>query len=131
MRGREPDPARPDEFVGTRSFAAGGDVAVGDRFRLVTITQDQADRSGYEAFFKEEPEGPTLDAVLVGIADGPVQINDPTPLVVMPSSLVDRGAGVSATTCPYGCGPVPTSRTSGPSSTPWPGVTPSASGPSS
>ncbi len=97
VEGREPDPARPDEFVGTRSFAAGGDVAVGDRFRLVTITQDQADRSGFEALLKEEPQGPTLDAVLVGIADGPVQINDPTPLVVMPSSLVDRGAGIAAT----------------------------------
>jgi hypothetical protein len=97
VEGREPDPARPDEFVGTRSFAAGGDVAVGDRFRLATISQEQADRSGYEAFFKEDPEGPSLDAVLVGIADGPVQINDPTPLVVMPPSLIDRGAGIAST----------------------------------
>lgn len=99
VAGREPDPEREGEFVATRSFADAKDVAVGARFDLLTLTQDQADRAGFDAFAAEGPGGPSLEAVLVGLVDSPSELNDPTPLAVFPPSLLDDGdVGVASTT---------------------------------
>ena len=95
--GREADPSVPGEFVATRTFAEAWGVALGDRFTLRTLSQEQADRAGFEAFATEGPQGPSLDAVLVGTVDGPAELEEPTPLAVVPPSLLDRGAGAAVT----------------------------------
>ncbi|HEX8771820.1 MAG TPA: FtsX-like permease family protein, partial [Acidimicrobiales bacterium] len=98
VAGRPLDPASKGEFVASRTFADAQGVAIGDRFNLVTLTQDQADRAGFGAFEAEGPRGPSLDAVLVGIVDSPNELDDPTPVAVFPPSLLDNPElGVSAT----------------------------------
>ncbi|HET7489647.1 MAG TPA: FtsX-like permease family protein [Acidimicrobiales bacterium] len=95
VAGRLPRPAHPEEFVVTRSFAVHG-IGPGDRFRLRTLTQEQADRAGFDAA-AEGMQGPALDAVLVGVVDGPHQLDDPTPLAAFPPSLLGQGdVGVAA-----------------------------------
>ncbi len=42
VAGREPDPSRPDEIVASRSFAEARGVALGTKFDLLTLTQEQA-----------------------------------------------------------------------------------------
>ena len=96
--GRLPDQTEPGEFVATRGFVEANHAALGDRFRLATLTQDQADRAGFDAFAAEEAGGGTVDAVLVGIVDGPTELQDPTPLTAFSPALLDSGTvGVSAT----------------------------------
>lgn len=103
--GREPDPRRPEEFVATRSFADVNGVALGATFDLVTLTQEQADRAGFEAFFTEEPQGPSDEVTLVGIVEGPGELDDPTPLAALVPSLLDRGPGVATTIMSVGLSP--------------------------
>ena len=57
--GRLPDAAHPGEFVGTRGFVKSIRARIGDRFDLVTFTQSQADKFGFNA---PSPEGPSLHA---------------------------------------------------------------------
>ena len=96
--GRVPDPARPGEFAATRSFVEANHAALGDRFRLAMLTQEQADRAGFDAFAAEEPRGGSVDAVLVGIVDGPTELQDSTPLTAFSPALLEMGTvGVSAT----------------------------------
>lgn len=97
VEGREPDPARPEEFVATRGFAEAGGVSLGSTFEVLTITQEQAARGGYAAFFEEGPQGPSFPAVLVGVIDGPAQLNDPSAIAVLAPSLLDGDVGVAAT----------------------------------
>jgi hypothetical protein len=61
---------------------------------VVTITQADADELGFGA----DPTGPQLAATLVGVMDGPNDIQDPTPLAVFPASLLDVGDVGIATT---------------------------------
>ncbi|MEA2827933.1 MAG: putative transport system permease protein [Actinomycetota bacterium] len=92
------DPVRTGEFVATRSFADAWGMPVGTTFEILTLTQEQADRAGYDAFANEGPQGLNLEAVLVGIFEGPGEINDPTPLALLPASLLDDGdVGIAAT----------------------------------
>lgn len=65
--GREPDPAQSAEFVATRTFVEAAGATIGDTFRFVSLTADQADRFGFSV---EIPEGPTFEATLVGVVDG-------------------------------------------------------------
>jgi len=92
--GREADAGRDTEFVATRSFVDAHDVDIGSTFRLVTFTQQQADEAGFDA---PDPAGPTLEATLVGIIDGPGEIDFPTPLAIFSPALLDADPGVSAT----------------------------------
>jgi len=95
--GRDPDPASRTEFVATRSFADAKGVALGARFDVLTITQEQADVAGFDAF-GTEGAARRSEVVLVGIVDGPVELDDATPLAVLPTSLLDdQDIGVSAT----------------------------------
>jgi hypothetical protein len=89
VAGREPDPASRTEFVAARSFAETRGVSLGARFNLLTINQEQADTAGFGAFGTEGAAKESLEAVLVGISDGPAELNDPTPFAVLPTSLLD------------------------------------------
>ena len=94
VAGRDPDPQSRTEFVATRSFIEANGVAVGARFDLMTISQEQADLAGFETASARR----RLEAVLVGVVDGPAELDDPTPLAVLPTSLLDDpGIGVATT----------------------------------
>ncbi|HEX7275752.1 MAG TPA: ABC transporter permease, partial [Acidimicrobiales bacterium] len=97
VAGREPDPGQVGELVMTRHVGAPG-FDVGTRFDLVTLTQEQAEEGGYEGFV-QGPKGPTVDAVLVGIIDGPAELNDPefAALVIAPPALLDLDVGGAIT----------------------------------
>ena len=57
----------------------------------------QADTAGFDAF-SDGPQGPSLEAELVGVVDGPVDLSDPNPVLAFPPSLLDGGnVGISAT----------------------------------
>ena len=89
VEGRAPDPAQIGEFVATRSFVDAEGVEPGARFDLLTITEEEAQRGGFEALGAEGRNGPSLEALLVGVIDGPAEIQDPTPVAVLPMSLLD------------------------------------------
>ena len=97
VAGRVPDPDRTDEFVATRSYVDAGGLALGTQVELATLSQEQADRAGYDAFETEGPHGPSAKVTLVGVVDGPSKLDDPTPLAVVSPSVIDRGAGVAIT----------------------------------
>jgi len=93
--GRVPDPAAPGEFVATKSWADAADAKLGDHFTLVTITQEQADASGFDV---EKFGGPTVAATLVGLLDGPSELQDGSALCMFPPTLLAVGdVGVAAT----------------------------------
>ncbi len=95
VEGREPDPSAPGEFVATRSFLDGTRSSLGDQFTLATIAQGQADERGFDV---TEPEGPSLTAALVGVIDGPSELQEGYPLALFPSTLLGLGdVGISAT----------------------------------
>lgn len=96
VAGRAADPDAPGEFVASKSFVDNYGIDLGDRFRLVTLSVEQADRAGFDAFTSEEPLGPSMDAVMVGVADGPSLVSESDPIVFFGRSLA-REAGVSAT----------------------------------
>lgn len=90
--GRLPDPSVPGEFVATSDWAALGPYQVGDQFTLVTMSAETAAVGGFE----NAPDGPTVDATLVGIYENsPVDtLNDPTftALTVFGPALLDLGS---------------------------------------
>lgn len=90
VAGREPDPASAGEFVATRGFAEAKGVGLGARFNLLTLTQEQADRGGFESYAKEGALGPRRRAVLVGILDGPSELENPQAIAVLPPTLLDE-----------------------------------------
>ena len=96
VAGRAADPAAPGEFVASKSFVDEYGIDLGDRFKLVTLSVEQADRAGFDALTTEEPRGPSTDAVMVGVADGPSLVSEPDPIVFFGRSLAEE-AGVSAT----------------------------------
>ncbi len=92
--GRLPDPSRPDEFLATPAFLSRTGRQVGDRFQLITITQATSDELGFDV---PEPDGPTEAATLVGILDGPTELQEPTPVAIFPPSMLDLGdIGIAA-----------------------------------
>lgn len=93
--GREPDPEVPGEFVASDLWIDTADAELGDEFQLVTISEEQAAASGFEA----QPDGPRFTATLVGEYERPTAgLQDDYPVAVFPLSLLDEGPiGVSAT----------------------------------
>jgi hypothetical protein len=91
VAGRAADPAAPGEFVATKTFVDKYGIDLGARFKLVTLSVEQADR-GFEAFATEEPRGPSTDAVMVGVADGPSLVNQPDPVLYFGPSLAEEAA---------------------------------------
>jgi len=105
VAGREPDPARPDELVASRSFVEAAGVALGATFDLSTITQEQADRAGFDAFTAEGPRGPALKVTLVGVLDGSADLQESIPFALVPASLLDSDVGVATTIMSVGLRP--------------------------
>ncbi len=95
IQGRNTDPESPGEFVASEGFMDVHGAEVGDRFTLITISQEQATTSGFDV---PAPDGPTLDATLVGVFGGSSETQEGDPLVIFPTSLLDLGdVGVAAT----------------------------------
>lgn len=95
VEGREPDPAAPDEFAATRSFVGATGASLGDRFDLWVIPQGPADASGFAA---ADQVTRLLRGTLVGIVDGPSELQDGYPLTVFPARVLELGdVGVAAT----------------------------------
>ena len=93
--GRAPDPGSTDEFAATRPFMEATGAQLGDRFDLWAIPQAAADAAGFDAAAAATRIG---DAALVGVLDGPAVLQDPSPLAVFPTGLLDAGdVGVAAT----------------------------------
>jgi hypothetical protein len=91
--GREPEAT--DEFLATRSWVEQAEARLGDQFTLLTIRQEVADEYGFDA---PEADGPTETATLVGVIDGPSQLDEPTPYAMFPPSMLDLGdVGVAST----------------------------------
>jgi hypothetical protein len=103
IAGRAPNAANRGEFVASRSFVDNTHAAIGDTFRLVTLTQEQGDQAGFDT---PDPGGPRLRATLVGIVDGPSALDDPNPLAIFPPSLLDDPqVGVAITLVSVGLAP--------------------------
>jgi hypothetical protein len=95
VEGRTPRTSSPGEFVATRSFAEAAGAELGARFTLLTFTRAQGRAGGFDA---GAPEGPTVDATLVGVIDGPAVLQDDVAVAVFPGSLLaGRDIGTSAT----------------------------------
>ncbi len=95
IRGRPADPKRAGEFVANPKFLSSTGAALGDHFDLATLTQEQVDASGFDT---SDPQGPRLSAVLVGVIDGPSQLDDSSAKVIFsPALLAEPGIGVSET----------------------------------
>lgn len=95
VAGRLPNPSHPGEFAASKSLVNGKGLKLGDRFRLLTFTQAQADAAGFDA---GDPQGPSLVATLVGVIAGPADLQDGSQVAVFPPSLLDRGdVGTAAT----------------------------------
>lgn len=93
VEGRLPDATRPDEVVLTRSAMRSPALRVGDRLRLTTFTQEQADAAGFDA---PDPAGPAGNVTVVGVLDGP-RLEDTQGLaLVAPVFLAQGDVGVSA-----------------------------------
>jgi hypothetical protein len=94
--GRPADPNREGEFVANRKFFSETGAALGDHFDLATLTQAQADANGFDT---ADPQGPRVDAVLVGEIDGPEQLDDSSAEVIFSSALLadHKDIGVSET----------------------------------
>lgn len=88
VEGRAPEASAPGEFVATASWLSASPARLGDRFEALTITQEQADANGFDV---AEPAGPTFPATLVGVIDGPSELEDATPLALFGPSLLDAG----------------------------------------
>jgi hypothetical protein len=86
IAGREPDPARRGEFVASKDLADNYGLSIGDVVSLVTLTPEQVAETGFTG---GEPDGPTLDAVLVGLIDGPADLSDPTGTAMFDRSMID------------------------------------------
>src|SRR5258706_3505386 len=96
-------PASRNEFVASRSFGEETHASFGDTFDLVTLTQEQADATGFDT---PNPGGPRLSATFVGIVDGPSALDDPSAITIFPLSLLDDpDVGVSATLTSVGFAP--------------------------
>jgi hypothetical protein len=94
--GREPDPSDPTEFAVSQPFVDATGASIGDRWDLYVVPSEIARQRGFDA--GEEDVVRLLTGTLVGVVDGPAQLQDGLPLAVFPRSLLDTGdIGVSAT----------------------------------
>jgi FtsX-like permease family len=97
VSGRAPSPEAPHEFVSNRAFVRAFELDIGDHLTFATASQRQVDES---VVLNEDPEGPTIDGVLVGVVDGPADFDDPSATVLFPSTLLEQPVGIVATLVP-------------------------------
>lgn len=86
VEGRAASPTNVHEFVATRNFVTQTGAQIGSSLELFTLTQEQVDVSGFDS----DPEGPRIEVTLVGIVDGPVQLEEPSPVVFISAALLDN-----------------------------------------
>ena len=86
VSGRLPDRNAEEEFVATKSFTKAYGAHIGDRFDLRTYTQAQAEGQEYGI---KPPANPPRPAIMVGVVDGPSEIDDPQPLIMFSPSLIE------------------------------------------
>jgi hypothetical protein len=95
VEGRDAGPANPEEFVMSRSLAASAGAQLGDRFDLWVIPSGPASEKGFEA---ADQAAPLLTTALVGIIDGPAELQSGYGVSAVPATMLDRGdVGVSST----------------------------------
>jgi hypothetical protein len=94
VSGRAPSSETPGEFVANRSFVRAYGLELGDRVPFATASQQQVDAA---VVLSEELTGPTVDGMLVGLIDGPADLDDPTPTVFFASTLLEQPVGIVAT----------------------------------
>lgn len=88
-------PRAVDEFAVSAGFIEQTHAALGDTFRLVTLTQEQGDTSGFDTP-PDEIAGPTEEATLVGVFSGPGDLQELSAFALFPRSVLDLGdVGVS------------------------------------
>jgi len=94
VAGRQPGPSAPHEFVANRQFVHATHARLGQHFRLVTWSTDQAAHGlGYVA----DPKGPPIDGVLVGVIDSPESLQDQYTTLVFSPSLLREDIGLGQT----------------------------------
>ena len=92
VAGRHADPDTPAEFVAAKPFAEANGWSLGEELRLRMLSAEQVAETG----FKPRPDMLVSDAVLVGLTDGPADLNDPADIAVFsPSLLADERIGTS------------------------------------
>ena len=95
VSGRAADLAVEGEFVATQSFVDQSGAELGDQLTMTMFTQDQGDAGEFPF---GQPAGPAIIGTLVGVADGPQTVEDPTASAVFSSKLLDRAdIGISQT----------------------------------
>ena len=93
VAGRETDLSVPGEFVANRAFIAATGAKLGDHYHLVTLSAAQAGKYGFQLPEDEAPQGPELDAVLVGITESPSELDDPSAIAMFSPALVQEYEG--------------------------------------
>jgi hypothetical protein len=87
-------PASSHEFIATRSFVKLAGLRLGGHVTVRAYTQQQTDN---HTAFVDAPAGPTFEATLVGVRTSVDELDDPTPVMLFPSSLLDEPIGVVGT----------------------------------
>jgi ABC-type lipoprotein release transport system permease subunit len=84
--GRAPDPSNHDEFMATQGLVDQFHLSLGDRFHVGTLTPEQRASDGYGV---TELLGPSWTATLVGVIDGPTELNDDQAIMVFSQMTID------------------------------------------
>ena len=90
VAGRVADPTNPREFVADRGFVRQHQSRLGDHYKLVSWTQDQVERG---RFGVDDPAGPSVDGVLVGIIDAPETLETNYTTAIFSKALFDEVLG--------------------------------------
>ena len=87
-------PVASHEFVATKTFADRAGLHLGDHVTVRAYTQRQVDD---HTAFVDMPAGPVFDATLVGMRTSVTELDDPTPVIVFPPTLLEEPIGVVGT----------------------------------
>lgn len=92
IAGREPTGL--GEFAASKAFVDETGADLGDRYTLITLTQEEGDTSGFDT---ESPSGPTFETTLVGEFAGPADMLETNSFVLVAPEVLDVGdVGISA-----------------------------------
>jgi FtsX-like permease family len=91
VAGREPGDLQ--EFTADQGFVDDHDARIGDHYRLASLTPEQIERGAFE----DAPQGPSFDAVLVGIVAAPDVLETEYRTAVFSPALLDEDVATSAT----------------------------------
>ncbi len=87
ISGRATDPTVEGEFVATPSFLELSGAELGDQFVVSLFTQQQGDAGEFPF---GQPAGRSVTATLVGVAEGPQSIEDPSAMTVFSRALLEQ-----------------------------------------